>query len=102
MNKEQNLNNPQNQQLNIAGVMPRTLKDRAFAALTKNADDWQIDAYNAYHKPSGIKWWVGNGLLFFHTDGNKNVSIGILNWIKLYYWIKNVKRQQVIDSVYGT
>lgn len=80
---------------------PRTLKDRAFAALTNDVNDWKIDKYNAYHKPSGIKWWIANGLLFFHAEGNKDVSIGLWNWIRLYYWIKNAKRQQVIDSVYG-
>jgi hypothetical protein len=78
-----------------------TLKDRAYEALINNIDDWHIDKYNAYHKPSGIRWWISNGLLYFHADGNKDVSIGLWNWVKLYYWIKNVKRKQVIDSVYG-
>lgn len=79
--------------------IPCTLKDRAFAALVKNQDDWQIDCYQAHHKPSGITYWTANGLMFFHADGRSNVSIGFKNRLKLWFWIKDVKREKVINSV---
>ena len=75
------------------------LKNKAFLALIKNDNDWNIDNHYAYHIPSKIKYWIANGLFFFRSEGKNNVNIGLINKIKLYFWIKNVERKRVINSV---
>ena len=77
-----------------------SLKNEAYKVLTNSSDDWEIDRYNAYHKPTGIKYWIGNGLLFFHNDGHAlSVNIGFWNWLKLWNWIQDCKRMKVIKSL---
>ena len=72
-------------------------KDLVFEKLINDANDWIIDHYNATHKPSGISWWIANGLMFFKIESNSSVNIGIVNTIKLYYWLKNAKNEQFLS-----
>ena len=74
------------------------MKKEVYKHLTKNIDDWEINQFEAYHKPSGLIWWIGNGLLFFSFRSIKNVSIGLFYSIKLYYWIKNANRIKIINN----
>ena len=77
-----------------------SLKNEAYKVLTNSPDDWEIDRYNAYHKPTKIKYWIGNGLLFFHNDGHAlSVNIGFWNWLKLWRWIQDCKRMKLIKAL---
>jgi hypothetical protein len=76
-----------------------TLKEKAYKYLTKNINDWEMDKFRAHHKPSGITWWIANGIPFFRTESEKDVSLGFFYSIKLYYWIKNAKRIKIINNI---
>ena len=66
----------------------KTLKDKLFDILTQSEDDWRFDQYHALHVPSEMHYWIANGLLCFRNEGDRKASLGFLNWIRLYFWIK--------------
>ena len=78
------------------------LKDQVFEVLTKDANDWIIDRYYAYHKPTKVNYWLRAGIFFFNCVGDYSVSIGLVNRIKLFFWLKNARRQQILNEVTGT
>ena len=74
-------------------------KDEFYEKITESISDWEFSAYNAYHKKSGIKFWIANGLLMFHYDDSKICpSMGVINRIKLWFWIGNAIREKSINS----
>lgn len=101
MTKKKVSNETQSPTLHKGDVMRyASLKNEAYKALTNSSDDWEINRYRAHHKPTGIKYWIANGLLFFHNDGpTLSVNLGFWNWLKLWKWIQNCKRMKVIKSI---
>jgi hypothetical protein len=101
MSNEKLSNEAETPALNKGAVMRcASLKDEAYKVLTNSKDDWEITSYKAIHKPTGITYWIANGLMFFHNEAhNSDVSIGLWNWLKLWKWIKNVQRIKVIESL---
>lgn len=71
-------------------------KNEVFKVLTNSIDDWDIDAYRATHKATGIQYWIANGRAFFRNEGRQDVNIGFWNWLKLWNWIQNAKRSKII------
>jgi hypothetical protein len=95
------MNEELNQPCCLGAVMRcASLKDEAYKVLTNSKDDWEITRHKARHKPTGITYWIANGLPFFHNEAHdSDVSIGLWNWLKLWKWIKNVQRIKVIESL---
>ncbi len=57
-----------------------------------NSDDWMIDTFHAKHR-SGVRIWIGNGLLGYHIEKPKYQELGWIDKYKLHkrlkYLIKN-------------
>jgi hypothetical protein len=101
MNEETKVHKAENPALN-KGVVMRCdyLKNEVYKVLTKSPDDWEIDRFNAHHKPTGLSYWIANGFLCFKNDGNGlSVNIGFYNRLKLWWWIQDCKMMKVIKSV---
>lgn len=73
-------------------------KDKVYEKLIKSVDDWEFTRYNAIYKPLNISYWIANGLSFFSIDSGARVGIGFMNWIKLWFWLKETRRKQILEK----
>ena len=73
------------------------MNNKLYKALTRSTDDWDIGKYQATHKPTNVNYWIANGIISFHNDSG--VRIGLLNWIKLWYWLKKAKKNQLLNKI---
>lgn len=81
-------------------------KNRVLEVLTENSDNWAFNHKYAFYKPNKIGFWIGGGILGFKPFKKSSglflwgwgVSLGIINTIKLYYWLKNINRKQIINT----
>lgn len=73
-------------------------QDELFSILTKNVDDWDFDRFNAIHEPTEINYWICNGFSSFKQQENTRGLIGYINRIKLWFWLKEARRQQIIKK----
>lgn len=62
-----------------------------FKVMTSNFRDWDFDEYHATYKPNGLRYWTSDGLFTFEEITKKKIRLGIINKIKLYYWLKNAR-----------
>lgn len=74
------------------------LKDELFNELTKDHKAWKFDRYRARHK-SGISYWIGNGIFFFNVEDGETPTLGFINWIMLFFWLKWAKNKQIIEKL---
>ena len=56
-----------------------------------NSEDWKIDNYHAIHR-SGVKIWIGNGILGYHIEKPTYQDLGWIDKFKLHKQIKNLKK----------
>lgn len=76
------------------------IKNELFRQLTRDDDDWEIDAYYATHKTTGLKYWIANGLLFFHNKSTTvSISLGIVYSIRLFYFLKKCKNRKLLKMI---
>ena len=52
-----------------------------------NSKDWRIDNFHAIHR-SGLKIWIGNGLLGYHIEKPKYQELGWIEKYKLHRQLK--------------
>ena len=58
-----------------------------------NPADWTLDQYRALHK-SGVRIWIGNGLLSYHIEKPKYQEISFPEKLKLHKQIKLLNKNQ--------
>ena len=56
-------------------------------------EDWKIDSFRAIHK-SGLKIWIGNGLLGYHIEKPEYQELGWFEKYKLHRHIKHLIKNQ--------
>ena len=56
-------------------------------------EDWEIDSLRAIHK-SGLKIWIGNGLLGYHIEKPAYQELGWFEKYKLHRQIKHLIKNQ--------
>ena len=66
-------------------------KNEIYRALVSNDEDWTIGYHDAKHK-TGVEYWTSNGIFFFTQQQRTKVDIGIINWVKLYFYIRRLRR----------
>ncbi len=55
-----------------------------------NSKDWTIDNFHAIHR-SGLKIWIGNGILGYHIEKPINQDLSFIDKYKLHKKLKNLK-----------
>ena len=55
--------------------------------MSRNPDHWRINDFHAIHK-SGVKIWIGNGLLGYHLEKPQYQEIGFFEKLKLHQQLK--------------
>lgn len=74
-------------------------KNQVYNILTKSHKDWIFNDRYAEHNPSGVRYYVGTTVQMMWQSSDVKVSIGFINHIKLFYWLKEARRKQFIDNV---
>ena len=74
-----------------------SIKNELYKTLTSDPEHWWFgDKHNVLYKPSGDKFWVANGFMFFQCRPNP-VSLGIVNRYRLWRWLRKAKAMQIIN-----
>ena len=58
-----------------------------------NSEDWRINTFHAIHK-SGLKIWIGNGLLGYHIEKPKYQELGWIEKYKLHRQLKHLTNKK--------
>lgn len=67
---------------------------RMLSQALDDPDAWQLETHVLYHKPSGTRWWVGNGWMFFngYSDTSKCLTMFERFWLyRKYKRMMNLK-----------
>ena len=76
----------------------RQVKKELYKSLTKDINHWEIQEHVAINNEAGIIMWIANGFLFFKPY-HDSLELGFINKVKLYIWLKNAHRMQIINKV---
>lgn len=75
-------------------------KRTLYKALANNESEWKFDRWTAIHQPTGVCYWIVNGLLFFKAyETSQAPNLGLYYSIKLYYWLREAQRKNLINTI---
>ena len=57
-------------------------------------EEWSISRSRIHHDPSGIAWWIANGLMCFGTIDSAKARLGVLE-----RWLAYRAAMRMIDRV---
>ena len=62
-----------------------------------NEDDWKVGSYTATHTPSGMEFWVANGVLFF--DLHAYSAFGFFQRFRLWKHYKKMLQRKLDKKI---